>query len=497
MIRLPALRPSLRALLLAALLLALLTRAWPARAGQRLPPVVQAEMARVGLSADDIALVALPLDGGFGWQHRPDVPMQPGSAMKLVTSVVALDRLGPLQRGHTDLLATAPVEAGVLRGDLFLRGGADPELGLPQLWAMLLELREQGIETIDGRLVVDRTLFRPLRPELGVPPFDETPEFPYNVIPDALHLAGGLMGVYIESDARDVRARAWPRLDGIEVDSAMVVSPGRACADWSGDWQRPAVAELGDGAQVLLRGPFPPDCKVWQALQLVDRQRLVDAGVRTLWRQLGGRGPAATVEGATPGGARVLATHRAPPWFQLLRQQNKSSDNALSRLLFLQLGVPGMQAQPGLDTAVLAADVVRGWFDEHGIDSAGLVLDNGSGLSRHERISARQLAQMLKVARQRPNAADLLASLPLAGRDGTMRRRLRDSPAAGQARLKTGTLRNAAALAGYVSDRTGREWALAAIVNHDEHALASRAVLDAWVDWFAREWPWSHGGEPP
>jgi D-alanyl-D-alanine carboxypeptidase/D-alanyl-D-alanine-endopeptidase (penicillin-binding protein 4) len=173
----------------------------------------------------------------------------------------------------------------------------------------------------------------------------------------------------------------------------------------------------------------------------------------------------------------------------VLRPMLKTSDNAAARLLFLQLGVPLMADKPQATTAELAAGVVQRWLLEHGINPAGLVLDNGSGLSRSERITPRQLAQVLAVAWQGPRAADLLAGLPVAGEEGVVRP-LANSPAAGWARLKSGTLRNVSALAGYVRDERGQPWAVAMMINH-EPASRARPALLALVDSFARVGP--HG----
>jgi serine-type D-Ala-D-Ala carboxypeptidase/endopeptidase (penicillin-binding protein 4) len=174
----------------------------------------------------------------------------------------------------------------------------------------------------------------------------------------------------------------------------------------------------------------------------------------------------------------------------VLRPLNKTSDNALSRLLFLQLGVPAMASDPLATTQALAEREVRRWLAENQINDAGLVLDNGSGLSRSERITPWQLAQMLAVAHRSRYASDLMMSLPTVGVDGSMRNRLKDSPATGWARLKTGTLKNVTALAGYVTDPQGRPWAVAMMLNHEDAAKA-RPALDALVDSFARLGP--HG----
>jgi D-alanyl-D-alanine carboxypeptidase/D-alanyl-D-alanine-endopeptidase (penicillin-binding protein 4) len=190
-------------------------------------------------------------------------------------------------------------------------------------------------------------------------------------------------------------------------------------------------------------------------------------------------------EAATPLGATPIARHRSRPWAEVLRPMNKSSDNALARLLYLQLGVPAMAADATTPTLDLARRAVERWFDQRGLDRRGLVLDNGSGLSRSERITPRTMARAIDAALDGPHAPEVLASLPVAGVDGTMRRRLKGTPAEGWARLKTGTLRNVAALAGTVRDTEGDTWVVVAIVNH-ERAAEARPALDALVDWVAR-----------
>lgn len=151
---------------------------------QALPAPVRAALERAGLDASTLAVAVLPVDrparvgDAVGLLHQADRPMQPASAMKVVTSAVALDRVGPNLRGYTELRTAAPIEAGRLRGDLVLRGGADLELGLPQLWALMLELREAGVRHIDGDIVLDRQLFNPARLDIGVPPSMSRPSSP-------------------------------------------------------------------------------------------------------------------------------------------------------------------------------------------------------------------------------------------------------------------------------------------------------------------------------
>ena len=492
----------------------------------RWPPTVLAALQRANVPLDALALVVLPTTRwGTQWLHQPDRAMQPASTMKLVTSVVALDRLGPNHRGFTELLTAAAQDGDVLRGELVLRGGADPELGLAQMWTLLWELRFQGIRELAGDIVLDRTLFRPARMDIGAPPFDEYPEFYYNVIPDALHLSSSQVMVELTSigagtltpinapsgsqtgsqgvtlalaqAAGQVSARLLPPLPGIVVDASELQLTDRACKDWSDDWQSPprVVVETevraevkADITRVVLRGGFPRNCTQRAALQLLDRNVQAEAQLRALWQQLGGQWMGNVREGAAPAGARSLAKHMGRPWGELLRPLNKRSDNAFARLLYLSLGVKAMAQDNLTPTAELARREVLRWFAEQRINATGLVTDNGSGLSRSERITPRQMAQMLLAARTGKQAPELMMSLPVVGTDGGMHNRIKLSPTTGQARLKGGTLRNVVALAGYVPDAQGNTWVMAAMINH-EQATKARPALEALVEWLAQAGP--------
>lgn len=453
-----------------------------------LPPAVAGALqcARLPDSALGVRVAALDAPAtGPSLTHQADRSMQPGSTMKIVTSVVALDRLGPNHRGYTELLTAAPQQGEVLRGDLVLRGGADPELDLPQLWQMFQELRWQGVREIDGDIVLDRRLFRPERPDLGLPPFDESPEFPYNVVPDALNLAGSLVGLELRAHAAGVQARLLPPLPGVEIESRLTLND-RTCRDWDDDWT-PAQVETGPDGRVklVLQGAFPRGCSQRVALQLFDRDLQAERQLRWLWQDMGGTWRGRVRSGATPSGARRIARHDARPWGELMRPLNKRSDNVYARLLYLSLGLADAAANPELTSQALADRVVRDWFVRQDIATDGLVMDNGSGLSRSERISPGQMVEVLRAGLTGPNAADLLMSLPTVGVDGTMRNRMKDSVAAGRARLKSGTLRNVTAVAGTVTDVRGRVWLVAAMLN-DEAAGSARRVLDVLVDWVAR-----------
>lgn len=456
-----------------------------------LPKTVQAALDQAKVGPESFAAVVLPLyRPGLSWQHRAEVSMQPGSTMKLVTSIVALDRLDPTLRSRTDLLVNGPVEGDVLKGDVVLRGGADPTLGIAQIMQLLLELRESGVRDIAGDLVLDRSLFKPSRFDVNLPPFDESPEFPYNVIPDALQFAGNLMGLELKSDDNTLKVRTVPALDGVEFVTDQMALTATRCKDWDDDWKPPVVSESAERVRIQLRGGFPRQCTIRTELQLFDRNRIAGLTFQALWKRLGGTWAGQVREGVTPEAARVVGTHLAAPWREVLRPLNKHSDNAHTRLLYLLLGVHSKApAAPEATTFERADREIRAWLNEQQIPAEGLVLDNGSGLSRSERISPRTLALMLKKAHESRYAPDLLMSLPVAGEDGSLRNRLKNSAATGWARLKTGSLRNVVALAGIVYDPRRRPLVVVAMINHDD-ARKARPALDALVEWVAQ-------GRPP
>ena len=450
---------------------------------QVLPAQVQAALSQTQLPVEALGLVAFPLDRPESARRVNELrPMQPASTMKLVTTVVALDRLGPNLRGRTELLADGKRDGDTLQGDLYLRGGADPDLDWAALWQMLSELRESGVRRIEGGLVVDRHLFRPARMDVGVPPFDEAPEFQYNVIPDALALNGNLLGYVLSSDDQSVKVRVTPAWAPVDVTSRLSLND-KACKDWGDEWRLPTVSRQGERWSVELQGAYPRNCITRAALNLIDRAVVADWAVRSLWAQLGGEIAGLTREDATPASARVLVTHQARPLAEVLRGMNKRSDNPLTRMVYLQLGAEKSGFERSLDASAAA---VLDWFKDKGIDTAGMVLDNGSGLSRSERISPAQMAALLQAAYRGSYAPELIASLPIVGVDGTMARRLKDSPATGRARIKTGTLKNVVAIAGYAQDAGQRWWVVVATINHDQ-ASKGRPVLDALIDWVARQ----------
>jgi len=446
--------------------LLLLCLCLPARAGG-LPEGVRRALDAAGIPPQAVAVVALPVDGGAATvDHRGDAPMNPASLMKLVTTLAALETLGPAHVWRTEALVAAPIENGVLAGDLHLRGSGDPKLTHERLWLLLRELRGRGLAEIRGDLVLDRTAFAPVDHDPAA--FDGKPQRPYNVGPDALLFNFAALRLTLVPDNGGVRVLAEPLPDGMAIDNRLRATDGRC----NGAWRDALTAEIAR-ERIVLSGDFPRACgeKNWNLAGLSNAALLHGVFAR-LWRELGGTFAGGVREGVAPEAAVPLAVSESPPLGELVRDINKFSNNVMAWHLFLKVGAG--------ETAA-AERAVRDWLAGKGLDFPELVIDNGSGLSRAARISATSLARLLAAGWASPAMPEFVASLPIAAIDGTTRKKFNGNGVAGQAHLKTGSLDGVRGVAGYLRDRAGRRHIVVFMVNH-ANAGRAQPAFDALLD---------------
>ncbi len=511
----------MRVSILHRLILATLLAAGAAHA--ELPEPIAALLQTARIPQEAVGVVVMRGDATVV-SHNADRSMQPASTMKLFTTMVGLEQLGPIFRGRTEMRSSASIVNGVLQGDLYLRGGADADFNEDVLTHMLQALRNQGIKSIKGDVILDRQLFQPARLDVDVPPFDEYPWAYYNVIPDALLVNTNLLKVEMRSTAGSLSVVMMPEMEKVSVDPQMKLISA-PCASWENGWRTPEAVRKGEKISVVLHGTFPKDCAKSISVNVLDRHDYLERLLRATWSRMGGKlsgevreanAPAVALPipsaatateavasapapvPATPPDARLLADHVSRTLPEILRDTNKQSDNTLARTIFLSLG--SLEADsalgshpiaiapaPGETTSTRADLVIRSWLLRHNINDQGLVLDNGSGLSRLERATPGQMAGVLQAGLKSPWMPEFLSSLPIAAVDGTMRKRLKDSPAAAHARLKTGSLSGVIAVAGYVPDANGQSCVVVAFINHEQVANgAGRTVLDGLIDWVAR-----------
>ncbi|GLU33153.1 D-alanyl-D-alanine carboxypeptidase/D-alanyl-D-alanine-endopeptidase [Trinickia caryophylli] len=407
--------------------------------------------------------------------------MLPASTMKLVTTYAGLSMLGPDYRWRTRAYADGTVDPdGVLHGDLYIQGTGDPKLVPEELVELVDKIRKAGIRGIDGALVLDKRFFAPSTRDL--PPFDDDTNAPYNVGPDPLLYAfKSLSFTLTPSGGGAVAVDVLPPLAQLKIDNALRATPG-ACV--STDALTPSVTPQPDGTvDALFSGDYPLRCGPRTVnLAVLDHTAFFAGGFLALWRQQGGTFKGTTHEGAVPLGARLVATHHGPVLSDIVRDINKFSNNVMARNLFLTIGAV---AQKPPATPEKSAESIERFLHGQGLSMPSLTLANGSGLSRDEHVSALGLAELLQAANASPVAQSFVESLPVAGVDGTMRNRLRNEPVLGSAHIKTGTLRDVRAIAGYVAAANGESYVVVSLIN-DEHAAAARAAHDALLEWVYR-----------
>ena len=413
--------------------------------------------------------------------HDPNRPMNPASVMKVVTTYAALDLLGPDYRWKTEAYLAGKLDRkGTLAGNLVLKGYGDPKITIEQWQSFMGELRTQGLAAVTGDLVLDRTYFK--LPEHDPAAFDQEPLRPYNVGPDALLVNFKAVRFAFLPEVKAVAVRADPPLP----DVAVAANPQLVNGD-CGDWRLTIGAQFldnGSTASAAFPGRFSQSCgeRDWY-VALLDHPHYVLGMFSTYFREKGGQFGGTVVEGRPPRNAKPFVVMESAPLYDIVRDVNKLSNNVMARQIFLTLATA---KHPPPATPALATDVVQKWLKEKKVAIPGLVIENGSGLSRKERVTAAGIAQLLASADASPVREEFASSLDVAAMDGTVQKRFKDGSVAGQALLKTGTLEGVRALAGYVIDAEGRRFIVTAIVNHPNAWRASPA-LDYLVQWVYHE----------
>lgn len=411
---------------------------------------------------------------------NPDVERNPASVMKLLTTLVGLERLGPDYTWRTEAYVKGTLRNGRLDGDLVLKGHGDPFLTPERFWQFLRGVRDRGVEEIGGEVIIDGS-------HLVAPPedrgdFDGKPRRAYNALPYALSLNFQSTHLYLTPDKASGRVRAftYPPLNNLQLHNELTLVRGPCPENRRGP--RISIAEDPAGAVLKVSGTYSERCpEFYTAYLLMDPQRHLSGAFEALWDELGGHVQEGRVKsGKQPKGARLFHSMESIPLGETIRGMNKFSNNLMSRLLFLTLGAE-LYGAPG--SPAKGRRAIDDWLKANDLASGDYFVDNGAGLSRRARISARTIGRLLLAAYHSPVMPEFMASLPVAGVDGTMRRRLRNGPLVGRAHIKTGSLNNVKAMAGYVLDRDSRRWVVVLMINHPGISWQGNVVQDTLLGW--------------
>ena len=463
---------------------------------QAVPPEVVQALARAKVPLDAVTLLLVDAEGNLPPKvsHRAQVPMNPASVMKLVTTYAALDLLGPAYVWRTPVFVEGAVRNGTLYGNLYIKGSGDPKLVAERLWLLLRRVQGLGIQNIAGDIVLDQSAFELL--PVDAASFDGEPLRPYNATPEALliNYKSVVMTFVPDRSAQTAQVHFEPPLAGVQRQSSVALSNGTGHGNGDcGDYRATLKADFSNPLHIRFNGSYPANCdeKVWP-VAYADPKNYSKRAVEGLWREIGGQLAGTVREGRVPEVAGAATRTLLPAAFEMvspslaevIRDINKFSNNVMAQQLFLTLSLnAGAQANEAA-TLETSRTRLRSWWKERiGSDDAP-TLGNGSGLSRDDRVSAQALARLLQNAYRSPLMPELMSSLPIAGIDGTLK--TRRNKVLGSAHLKTGSLRDVVAVAGYVHAASGKRYCLVAIANHP-NASAVRPAFDALLDWAVKD----------
>ena len=451
-----------------------------------LPPNVAAALQRAKIPDSAIAIYVQDVT-----QSSPvlslnaERAMNPASVIKLLTTYAALDVLGPAYRWKTEVFTQGSLKNEKLNGDLIFKGYGDPKLTMEVFWQVLRDLRQRGLKDIRGNLVLDRSFFETPTEDPGA--FDNEPYKPYNVSPDALLLNYRAHRVRFLPQA----ASANPSIvfDPSLPTTGNIINEVKLTKGVCGDWKEKIRFQLD--TSLSFNGQFSDTCGD-KSLYLVvqDNNTYFAVLFKQLWEQLGGTWKGNVVEAKVPDSATLFASFESPQLAEVIRDINKFSNNVMARNLFLTLGATIRGAPASTKTS---AEAVNDWLATRGQRYLELSLDNGSGLSRRERISAQHMAWLLREAYHSSLFSEFESSLPIVAVDGTMRKRLKVGAISGQAHIKSGSLNDVRAIAGYIYDVQGRRMLIVCFINH-ANADLGRAAQDALMEWVFTRSVNSEGG---
>ena len=441
----------------------------------QLPAEVQAVLQRAKVPSENFHVMVIDTHSGSTprLSHQAQVRVNPASLMKLATTTAALDLLGPAFVWRTPVYVDGPVRDGVLQGNLYIKGSGDPRLVVERLWLLMRRIQSLGIQKIQGDIVLERSAFDV--PTRDAASFDGEPLRPYNAAPDALLINfKSLLIQFVPDRAANVaRVHMEPPLAGVQFPATVALSSGD-CSDY-----RSALrANWSDPSRIRFAGSYPAVCgeKMWP-IAYAAPQQFAPRAIAGMWQQLGGQLSGQVRDGSIPAQLQAVFNVESATLAETIRDINKFSNNVMAQQLFLTLS----QQQRGVGSFDASREVMQRWWRER-VGGDAPIFDNGSGLSREERISAQSLARLLQMAWASPHMSELMSSLPVTGLDGTMKR----SKAQASAHLKTGSLRDVAGVAGYVDTESGKRWVVVAILHH-ANAHAARPALDAMIDWAGKQ----------
>lgn len=447
-----------------------------AKAQPLLPQAVETAIAESPLAPEDVSIWVAPVGGGppvIDYHSR--TPRTPASSIKAVTTGISLFLLGENYRWKTEFYTNGSVRDGILDGDLIIKGYGNPYMVEEKLMDMVIELRNLGINHIDGDIILDNSYFVNA---VEMPDnFDGHGTEAYNALPNALAINFRTVELVFNNRGGKITLSSNPELVYTNIQNQMVFNRYKRCR---GKGFSPRVEVDRNQDLVQVSGSMSSACRQ-QSIKKV----LTDAGdlyfghFKKAWQTTGGSMGNTWYYGQANDNLTLLYRGLSRPLYEQIAAMNKNSNNIMTRQLFLTIGAELTQPPATLEKS---RAVVMNKLKQLGVPTQGMFIDNGSGLSRASKISAAQMGTFLLAMQDERVRPFFEHSLSIVGVDGTLRRRLRGTPLAGNAIGKSGTLNNVKSVVGYLTAKSGRKYAYAMLFE-GSRAKTGRNLMDSVMQW--------------
>lgn len=405
-------------------------------------------------------VVRLLEDGRTLYSRNPDKLLNTASNMKMLTSAAAIERLGLDYRYTTRLLASrAPDASGTLEGDLILAGSGDPVFDTKSLTAMVDAAAGAGLKRVTGAIVADSG------------PFDRSPYgwgWSWDYLDDYYAAPAG--GLNLDENVVRILVTPGPSVGSrpeitLDPPSGDVRIVNRASTvDSSGRFSISRDREY-PGYSVVVTGSAPlgsSEARSAGTVAVVDPAAHAGWVLHHLLRKAGVEVGGRVRKGSAPAPAVLLASHQSPPMSEIIVRLNKPSDNLIAECLLRTLG----KEAEGTGSVWTGRQAAYAFLKGAGLDMDGVNMADGSGLSRLDLVSAENFVRLLEFMHESKNGPAWTKSLPVAGVDGTLRNRMKGTPAEKNVKAKTGYIGFVSSLSGYVTTAAGQELAFSILFNN-------------------------------
>lgn len=454
---------------------------------QKLPTSITNLLKKYKISQNNISIYVRDLYSSKPLlEHNADVLRNPASTMKLLTTFAALKKLGPNYSWRTEIWLRGELKKGILAGDLIIKGYGDPFLVYENFWKLVKTLRDKGLKEIQGDIIIDNSYFS--LPPYDPAAFDAKPFRVYNAQVSALMFnfqATRFLFRPVVSDKKEkqtskkskkgknqkhkkknknkvsyshIEIIPFPKIIGFDFDNQIKLSKGKCRKSH----YKPKFSKDESG-KIIIKGTYAANCKQQFILRTVSTpEEHAFNAFRDFWTNLHGILKGHLKIGKVHAGDKRFHVYSSPSLGQQIRLINKWSNNVMTRQLLLTLGARYFGAPATPDKGRRAVLQI---LAENNIDTNGIQMENGSGLSRIAKVSARQMGSLLETAYRDAYMPEFMASLSLPGIDGTLVNRFRKEDLRGRSHLKTGTLNFVTAISGYMLNRSGKR--LVVVIQHN------------------------------